>query len=106
MRPLGDFFLRDPSPVNPGARVVRIGRSDYQFEFWPAGPPKGDGGPRFLRWQIVNRETNKVRVDLGSIHSYWLRMFVFELGAVVADMEKEWETLPQEFIEDMARRQQ
>lgn len=88
--------------LREGSVLVRIGRySTYGLEL--KGVPNkraAQGEPGVVRVVVWNVQTGKVRFSF-ILHAWWLRVFVFDLAKGAALIEKEFETLPQAYVDRM-----
>lgn len=85
-----------------GHLTVRMGRySDFAIVLTPSDEThRNADGLLTVRLDVVNVRTSKRRFGF-YIHPWWLRVFVFDLAQAVATIEREFETLPDEFVEKM-----
>lgn len=89
---------------------VGIGLHHYELHFFRPDPERaasirarqGDDGTIPIRMDLVNTDSGKPVRGFGCyIHPWWLRKFVYALAEGVAHTEREWDTMPQSFIDKM-----
>jgi hypothetical protein len=103
--------LGDLGRVEDGVVCVKFSpASKYELRFYPPDPEtaarirarENDDHVIPVRLDLVNRDSGKsVRGFKSYINPWWLRQFVFAVAKAVAYTEREWETMPQEFIDKM-----
>jgi hypothetical protein len=86
---------------------VRIGLTDHEFHFRPGKEETPEqrtervakGDPLTVHVQIINRQSGKaVRGFDRHINPWWLRQFVYALAHGVEAIEREWGTLPDDYV--------
>lgn len=108
---LGERGRVELGRVEEGIVCVKFSpASKYELRFYPPDPEtaarirarENDDHLVPVRLDLVNRGSGKsVRGFSSHINPWWLRKFVFAIAAAVAYTEREWQTLPQEFIDKM-----
>lgn len=101
-------LLDDQAPrIIEGHVTVRIGRyGQYALVLTPVGEEyRSPDKIMMVRVEIVNTHTDKTRLSL-HLHPWWLRVFVFDLAQAVATIEREFETLPAEYVQKMENAEQ
>lgn len=103
--------LGDLGRIEEGVVCVKFSpASKYELRLYPPDPEvvarilarENDDHTIAVRVDLVNRDSGKsVRGFNSLIHPWWLRKFVFALASAVAYTEREWDTMPQEFIDKM-----
>lgn len=80
---------------------INIALHHYELQLRPGHRSDQDGVMR-IKMDLVNANTGKsVRGFAITTHPWWLRKFVYALAAGVAYTEREWQTLPQEYVDMM-----
>lgn len=99
--------------IEDGVVCVKLSpAAKYELRFYPPDPEvaasirarENDDHVIPVRVDLVNRDSGKsVRGFRSYIHPWWLRQFVFAVAKAVAYTEREWETMPQDYIDKMER---
>jgi len=94
--------------VVEGIVHIRLLRSNFELRFYPPEPERlarirerDPNDPIPIRMELVNSRSGKpVRGwDGDHINPYWLRRFVYDIAGAVSYMEREWDTLPEAYVE-------
>lgn len=107
-----DSLSLDQVRVIEGVVCIRLLRTNFEVRLYPPEPERvakirareaDERAAIPIRMELINLNSGKpVRgFDGRYINAYWLRRFVYDLAGAVAYTEREWDTLPPEYVERM-----